>query len=110
MRKPGTVNFIAELAAVALLVILELVTKVVNSALVGTLKPTGQGLFALASVAHKASFCKVLQSLEPIINDALAGLLLCDPVVLFTAVPVVPFVHVINSCPSGFLPHWNELP
>ena len=68
------------------------VTKVFCSVTVGTLKPTGQGLFALASVAQRLSSCEVLQSEKPIINSALAGLLLCDPVVPFTGVPVVPFV------------------
>ena len=85
------------------------VTKVFCSVSVGTLKPTGQGLFGLASVAQSVLSCVLLQSLLLLINDAWVGVLFKVPVVPFT-VPLVPFVQVINSCPSGLLPHWNKLP
>ena len=71
------------------------VTKVFCSVSVGTLKPTGQGLLALASVAQSVSLCELLQSEEPlllVINDAWVGVLFKVPVVPFTGVPVVPLV------------------
>ena len=105
LRCPGTVNFKVELAAEALLVMLAAVTKVFCSVSVGTLKPTGQGLFALACVAQRVSSFVLLQSILLVINDAWVGVLFKVPVVPFGTVPVVPFVQVINSCPSGFLPH-----
>ena len=71
------------------------VTKVFCSVSVGTLKPTGQGLLALASVAQSVLLCELLQSLGLlllVINDAWVGVLFKVPVVPFAAVPVVAFV------------------
>ena len=68
------------------------VTKVFCSVSVGTLKPTGQGLLALASVAQRVLSCVLLQSLLLLINDAWVGVLFKLPVVPFTTVPVVAFV------------------
>ena len=69
------------------------VTKVFCSVYVGTLKPTGQGLFGLASVAQLVLSCELLQSLPfVVINDAWVGVLVKFAVVLFAAEPVVAFI------------------
>ena len=71
------------------------VTKVFSSVSVGTLKPTGQGLFALASVAQRVPSCVFLQSkgLPPVvINNALVGASTLVGEVPFAGVPVVAFV------------------
>ena len=69
------------------------VTKVFCSVNVGTLKPTGQGLFGFASVAQRALSCEILQSLPVVvINDAWVGVSFKVPIGPFAAVPVVAFV------------------